>query len=325
MPLRSKIRYSFLRIFRGSDLSRRRLPYMAVTAEKPGPVVWLTACAHGDEVGGMVVVQEVFRAVASAPLLCGEMHAFPLMNPFGFEMGARHVAISQEDLNRAFPGRDDGALAERIAEKIFSTIVATVPRLVIDLHNDWTRSIPYVVLDAYFEDAAGGAAGEATRRNFDASLAFARRLSLPVVIETETSHRSLSGSLLRAGVPAVTLELGESNIVNERMVDQGVKSVLNVLRSLEMLGDVSPGPPANLPSAPLRYSHTPFASSSGILRFLVRPGDVVRPRQAVAKVFNVFGRLQETLHADAHAVVLGHSDSAVAYPGAEVLAFGVMG
>jgi predicted deacylase len=47
-----RISYSFQKILTGSDLSRRRLPLMSATSASPGPVVWLTACGHGDEVCG---------------------------------------------------------------------------------------------------------------------------------------------------------------------------------------------------------------------------------------------------------------------------------
>jgi len=51
---------------------------------------------------------------------------------------------------------------------------------------------------------------------------------------------------------------------------------------------------------------------------------VVRQGQAVAKIFNAFGRLQETVAAEQDAVVLGLSDSSVAYPGAPVMAFAIL-
>ena len=56
-----KIKYSFIKIMTGSDLSRRRLPFMSAESSKSGPVVWLTGCGHGDEVGGTVVIQEIFK------------------------------------------------------------------------------------------------------------------------------------------------------------------------------------------------------------------------------------------------------------------------
>src|SRR5215213_4208112 len=144
---RTEFHYSLLKILSGSDLSRRRLPYMEARASEAGPAAWLTACAHGDEVGGIVVVQEIFKRLRRKPLLRGTLHAFPLMNPLGFEAGARHVTMSEEDLNRSFPGNAKGTLAERIADKIFAAICETHPAVVLDLHNDWIGSIPYTVLD----------------------------------------------------------------------------------------------------------------------------------------------------------------------------------
>ena len=138
--------YSFKKIMTGSDLSRRRLPVMCATSGNPGPVVWLTACSHGDEVSGIVVIQEVFKTIRRR-LLCGAVHAFPLMNPLGFESGMRHITPSGEDLNRSFPGNANGSLGERIAHTIFDTITATSPDLVVDFHNDWTDSMPYVLVD----------------------------------------------------------------------------------------------------------------------------------------------------------------------------------
>jgi len=83
-----KISYSFLKIMTCSDLSRRRLPRMSAMGPEPGPVAWLTACGHGDEVCGVVIVQEVFRRLRRE-LVRGTVHAFPLMNPIGFETGSR--------------------------------------------------------------------------------------------------------------------------------------------------------------------------------------------------------------------------------------------
>lgn len=65
-----KVSYSFIKIMTGSDLSRKRLPIMSAKSATPGPVVWLTACGHGDEVCGIVIVQEIFKNI-SKRLLSG--------------------------------------------------------------------------------------------------------------------------------------------------------------------------------------------------------------------------------------------------------------
>jgi predicted deacylase len=133
---------------------------------------------------------------------------------------------------------------------------------------------------------------------------------------------------MQRGVAALTIELSESYVVNEKIVDQGVGCVFNVLSQLGMvepMGEPFFYPlPTELAGKRFRYSSQPVASTSGILRFLARPGQVVRAGQPVAKVHNAFGRLQETLTAQGDALVLGFSDSTVAYPGAPVMAFGLL-
>lgn len=315
-----RFHYSFLKILRGSDLLHRRLPYMQAVSRHPGPTVWLTACCHGDEVGGMVVVQEVFKRLKKQQLKRGAVHAFPLMNPLGFEAAARHITVSEEDLNRAFPGNSSGTLAERIAHTIFHTITQTGPDVVLDLHNDWIRSIPYVVLDPASE--AGATDSERAAASFAAVTGFL------VVREPNPLRRTLSYSLLRRGIAAVTIELGESFVVNETNVEFGVRSIFNVLSDLEMVPPVDafryslPDRVADAP--PLPYSQNPASSTSGVIRFLVRPGALVKQGQPVAKIVNAFGRLVETVAAPQDAIVLGLSDSSVAYPGAPIMAFGVL-
>ena len=315
-----QFRYSFLNILTGSDLAHRRLPYMHAVSRRPGPTVWLTACCHGDEVGGIIVVQEVFKRLKKLPIENGAVHAFPLMNPLGFEAAARHITLSEEDLNRAFPGNPAGTLAERIAAMIFEKIAETAPEVVLDLHNDWIRSIPYAVLDAPADVQPTAAEQRA--------VALAGQTGFLVVTEPNPLRKTLSHSLLRQGIPAITVELGESFVVNETNVEFGVRSVFNVLRHLGMVPETVTQfefpLPSPVPHTPLTYSQTPASSTSGIVRFLVRPGMAVKQGQPVAKIVNALGKLQETVCARHDAVVLGLTDSSVAYPGAPIMAFGVL-
>jgi len=320
--LSQKVRYSFIKILTGSDLSRRRLPFMSLESVNPGPVVWLTGCIHGDEVTGIVTIQEVFKQLQkSGPdgLFKGSLYAFPLMNPMGFEAASRNITISREDLNRSFPGSKSGSLAHRIADKIFTTIKQTKPSLVLDLHNDWIKSIPYTVIDPN--------PGQPHKQAYEKAKAFAERSGFLVVLDNDVVEESLSFSLLRHDIPALTIELGESYVVNEQNVEFGVKSILDILAYLGMVGKPVETFCFDLPEVvkgrTLRFSTEPFSAASGVIRFLAKAGDVVKKGQAVAKIYNTFGKLQDTIVCLSDGVVLGHSDSSVAFPGAPVMAFGV--
>jgi predicted deacylase len=314
-----RVRYSLIKIMTGSDLSRRRLPLMRIESGTAGPVVWLTACGHGDEVGGIVVIQELFKRLRRTPLLKGAVHAFPLMNPLGFETTSRQVTLSEEDLNRSFPGSATGSLAERIAHTIFEAVLETRPTLVLDLHNDWINSMPYTLLDPD--------PGEGHKRAYAQAVRCAQHAGFLVVRDTERVRATLPYSLLKRDVAALTVELGESYIVNEENIAYGVRSMWGVLAHLGMVaaGEAFAYPlPEAVAGRIVDYADRPLGSTSGIVRFLAKPGDVVVKGQAIAKVYNAFGKLQETMTAVHAGVVLGHTDSSVAFPGMPVMAFGVV-
>jgi predicted deacylase len=316
-----RIRYSFLKILTGSDLSRRRLPIMVAESPTPGPLVWLTACGHGDEVGGIVVIQEIFKRLRKRPLVRGAVHAFPLMNPLGFEAISRTITLSKEDLNRSFPGSAGGSLAERIAERIFSAIIETRPALVLDLHNDWVHSIPYTLIDPD--------PGSSHKGPYKQARETAAATGFVVICDTDKLKTTLSYSLVQQDVPALTVELGAAYIVNEQNIAYGVESVWSTLAQLGLTEPAAepfryPAPDVCVGRI-LDYSDKPLSSTSGIIRFLAKAGDLVEQGQPIAKVYNAFGKLLETIAAPKRALVLGHADSAVAFPGVPVIAFGIVG
>ncbi len=223
--LTPQIKYSFVKILTGSDLSPRRLPIMSAKSINPGPVIWLTACLHGDEVGGVVVIHEIFKRIQKK-LLKGAIYSFPLMNPMGFDVGSRNISLSKEDLNRSFPGNKNGSLAERIADKVFTTITQTNPCLVLDLHNDWIKSMCYCAIDSE---------GNVNKEIYEKAKLFCNKTGLLPILDTDQLKNTLSDTLIEKGIPSLTLELGESHVVNEQNTEYGIKSILNILSFLEMI------------------------------------------------------------------------------------------
>ena len=310
----NRINYSFIKLLTGSDLSKRRIPYMTIRNPSPGPVVWITACLHGDETGGTVIIHEIFKKLRRN--LCrGSIHAFPLVNPFGFEAVSRHIVLSKEDLNRSFPGDERGSLAERIAHKVFTYITDTHPSLVLDLHNDWNKSIPYVLIDPPQKIPVDG-----TIRKYAANT------GLLMIQDNETLSTSLTHNLIAGNIPALVLEMGESYIINERNIETGYLAVLNILRELDMITlppeTSSYNLPAEFKNKLLYYSSRPLSSTSGLIRFFVKPGDTVKKGQRVARIYNAFGKVTETIFSVHSGIVIGLTDTAISFPGSPVMAMG---
>ncbi len=286
---------------------------MELSSEKDGPTLWFTGCMHGDEIGGTVIIHEVFNKLQKR-LLRGRVMAFPLMNPFGFETSTRNI-ISEEDLNRSFPGDEKGTLAQRIAAKIFTYILDSQPSMVIDLHNDWNKSIPYALLDP------------ASYKSVDHQVEHLASLTgLLQIVDTEKIHSSLTFNMIQEGIPALVLEMGESMTINEQNIEIGLNALWNILRNLNMVSEEGsfyqyPLPPLAMDKT-LIYSCLPLSSTSGIIRFICKPGEMVVKGQKIAKVFNALGKHIETISALQDGIIIGYSDSALSFPGSAVMAFG---
>ena len=299
------------------DIVERRIPVLTLDSKIDGPTVWLTACIHGDEVGGTAIVHDVFAAIGKAGMLRGKLNALPLINSLGFENVSRFVNADREDLNRSFPGDPHGSMGEQIAHRLFEMIVTSKPELVIDLHNDWIHSVPYILLEPnelYASD-----------RLRQKTLRFARAARQLVVHEPATAsglHRTLSGALVSAGIAAFTMEAGGAYGIAEDGVGAGKAAILSVLANLGMIDGGARKPLRKRHEAHLVYSNKPLSGSSGLVRFTVAAGDRVETDQVVARIYSAFGSCEETLRATAPGYVLGIADHARAVPGCELVAIG---
>ena len=97
---------------------------------EPGPAIYIIGGIHGDEVAG-------WRAANLLKELCPRAGTVCVLSPanrYGAEREERKTR-SQRDLNRSFPGNEEGWDSERIAASIYSHIAECRPDLVLDLHE----------------------------------------------------------------------------------------------------------------------------------------------------------------------------------------------
>ncbi len=297
------------------DIVQRRIAVLSADSKVPGPVVWLTACIHGDEVGGTAVVHDVFSSLRRYGLARGAVHAFPLVNSMGFENVSRYINTDNEDLNRCFPGNLRGSMGERLARRLFDAITRTSPDLVLDIHNDWVRSIPYVLLDP--------AKKYPSKKLHRQVLKLARATQLLLVEDSDVFHpqrNTLAGAIVDAGIPSFTIEAGGAFSIDEESVNAGTAAVLSVLKSMKMIDWWRPPPAQPTSTEPLLYTNMPRCTSSGLIRFSVAPGQVVEKGQLLARVYSAFGSDEESLRATAGGIILGLEDHARVVPGREVIA-----
>ena len=309
------ITQNFIPTFSSIDLTTRQLPLIVVDSEKSGPIVWITAAIHGDEVTGTAVAQSLVKKLERYELKRGKIFCIPILNPTGFEAISRREQYAEADLNRNFGGVRNGTPSERLAWIILDTVLQTKPDFVIDLHTDSMNSIAYTIIDWFTEPKHASV--------MKASIDLAARLGLTYALDTEKSAgyptwKSFSGQLIMQGVPAVTVELGGPLVVNEAMRKTGLEAVWSVLFSLKMVSSEPKAYDRTTQTKPLYFMERLATQSTGIIEYRVTPGQIVSPGQVLGKIRDVFATTIEIIRSPAECLIVSHEDQSVTFPGLDL-------
>ena len=117
-------------------------------AGEPVPRISIVTGIHGDELDGQYVCYEVIRRVNNnLERLKGIIDIYPDVNPLGIDTGSRGIPMFELDMNRVFPGDNNGAVAESVAAGIVNDIIGSDFCLDIHSSNIFVREMPQVRLN----------------------------------------------------------------------------------------------------------------------------------------------------------------------------------
>lgn len=318
----------YINIFKGVDLCERKVPILIERGKEPGPAIWLSAGIHGDEVTGIEVIQRMFNYLKRHPLKKGSLYALPLVNPMGFEMVKRENPYDEEDINRNFPGDSNGNTTERLTNAVFNSIIETKPDLVIDLHADTQNSLSYAIIDRPVSAKVG--VKEAVEKTWELAEKFGITITYDIEVEGYKKYRldqSLTAALLnRNQIPAFLVELGGPKIIDEKFVRMGMRGIKNILLHFGMLHDEEKlwiSETKIKASEKLELVENITSKESGIIEYLVRPGQFVKKKDPLVKITNVLGKIEEVIFADRDCFIISLNDSSVSFPGVGLLSIAV--
>ena len=88
---------------------------------------------HGDELEGQYVCYELNRILREQKEhLKGIVEIYPALNPLGVDSISRGIPMFDLDMDRIFPGSEEGSVAEHVAAKIVEDIAGA--DLCVDIH-----------------------------------------------------------------------------------------------------------------------------------------------------------------------------------------------
>ncbi len=266
------------------------MPVSVVHGKKPGPVLFLSAAIHGDEINGAEIIRRILHS-KKIKYLRGTLVAIPVVNIYGFINKTRYLP-DRRDLNRSFPGSDQGSLASRTANIFLNEIVAKCD-YGIDLHTAAVHrdNLPHV--RAVLDDPE-------TER-------MAMAFTVPVILNTNIVPGSLRESAEKMNIPIVVYEAGEALRFNEVAIRAGFEGVISVMRELGMLRKIArrksrPEPVVAKSSTWVR------APQSGMLRMIKSQGASVRKGEILGIVSDPFGEIEQNVMATSGGIIIGRTN-----------------
>nr|WP_321266481.1 succinylglutamate desuccinylase/aspartoacylase family protein [uncultured Sulfurimonas sp.] len=266
------------------------LPVRVIRSKKNGPVVFVSAAIHGDELNGIEIIRRL-RKLNILKKLKGTLILVPVVNVYGMMNLSRYLP-DRRDLNRSFPGNLKGSLAGRVAKIFFDEIVSKCD-LGIDLH---TASIHKSNLPQ-------------VRTNIDNEYTFrlAKAFEAPVVLHSELRDGSLRAVAQEKGVPILLYEAGEALRFDEQSIRIGVKGIINVLRANDMLPQVLTKKSRKTPIV-TKESKWIRSIGSGMLRTIKALGDTVVKNDVIAYVDEPLGEKSFEILSPFDGIIIGKSE-----------------
>lgn len=272
------------------------LQVVVVHGSSPGPVLWVSAALHGDEINGVEIVRQLLGRV-DATRLAGTLVAVPIVNTFGFLNESRYLP-DRRDLNRSFPGSANGSLASRVAHLFMQEVVSKCTHG-IDLHtgSDHRTNYPQLrgnLLDEHTADLANA-------------------FGAPVMMHAGTTDGTIRKAATKLGIPVLLYEGGEPLRFDEASIEAGLEGILRVMDRLKMRAYDRPWP--EQPSFLAWSSKWARAKRAGILRLTRKMGDVVKRGEKLGAIEDALGDQSLAVKAPCDGMIVGLVTNPLVYQG----------
>ncbi len=230
---------------------------------------------HGDELEGQYVCYEINKRIQAHPeYLNGIIDIYPAMNPLGIDSITRGIPAFDLDMNRVFPGSQDGSMTEYVAAKIFEDLSGS--DLCIDIHasNIFLMEIPQVRINELHQERL---------------VPVAKKLNIDLIWihgNSTVLESTLAYSLNSTGTPTLVVEMGVGMRITKTYCEQLTDGIFHVMQTMGMWkGSVKAvkEPVLAAGSDPVSFLNAPV---SGIFISQARHGDCLQKGDAVGVIID---------------------------------------
>ena len=290
-----------------------RLPVMVARGQNPGPILGITAALHGNELNGIPVIHNLFKSL-DLKSLRGTIVGVMVVNVPAYLNNMR-TFDDRTDMNHVMPGKPHGSIAQIYAHRFLNRTIKHFEYL-IDLHTASFGNVNslYVRTDMTNE--------------ITAKMAYLQRPQ--IILHNPASDRTLRGAAAELGIPAITVEIGDPQIFQPRVIAASLTGVRRVMAEIGMLAKRSRKTPKESASKagpqPVLCSSSDwiYTDNGGLLDVLPRPTDIVKANDVIALQRNIFGEVIAQYRAPHDGIVIGKSMNPVSQTGARIAHLGAI-
>ena len=273
------------------DYTKISIPLEVVRGVEAGPTMFISAAIHGDEINGIEIIKRILRRKILRSIK-GTLILIPIVNVFGFISRSRYLP-DRRDLNRCFPGSENGSLGSRLA-RIFMKEVVYKCTHGIDLHTGAIHRNNLPQIRACLDDPE--------------TKDLANSFGVPVIINSSLRDGSLREAARKRNVKTLLFEGGEALRFNESVIKAGVSGCFSVMRKIGMLEEGATKPAALSKKVFMaNQSYWVRASHSGTFVIHKSLGDHVEKGEKLATISNPFGEEPHSVHAEEQGIIIGLS------------------
>lgn len=275
------------------------VPVLVHRAKKDGPVVLLNGSVHGDELNGIDIIRRLISGGYHKPK-CGTIICIPVLNVFGYLNISRNFPDGR-DLNRVFPGKENGSLASQLAYR-FTTDIAPHIDLMIDFHTGGADRVNAPQIRAASTDKV--------------ALDYAQIFGAPFVVHSKAIPKSLREMMNKMGKSVLLFEGGKSSVFEEDVIECGVNGTIRVLQTMGMVKnkrELAPEPssePVTIEKS--RWIRSPY---SGMFHPVVKNGSKVTNKEVLGFITDPYGDFKKKVRAPRDGYVFCVNTAPIVYKG----------
>ncbi len=265
------------------------VPVHVIHGRRDGATLFVSAAIHGDEIIGVEIIRQLLQSTALRHVR-GTLICAPVVNVFGFIDQNRYLP-DRRDLNRSFPGTEKGSLAAQLAN-LFMTEIVEQSDAGIDLHSAAKHrvNLPQIRIS----------------ENQERAQLLAEAFGAPVILHANLREGSLRQCAHERGVDVILYEAGEALRFDDVAIRTGVRGILRVMKTLDMLGSKRIKPASRQPYV-VSSSRWVRAPGSGVVRLIKGIGDMVEKGAVIGQISDPIGTSRLNVEANETGVVIGQT------------------